>query len=72
MTAIERGDNSLAMDLASRWHGRGRARYAVTPRFSLSASDPMLASCAAVMADVDGRADGKRVSGRVRDALARG
>ena len=43
-----------AVDLASRWHGRGRARYAVTPRFSLSASDPMLAACAAVMAEVEG------------------
>ena len=33
----------------------GRARYAVTPRFSLSASDALLAACAAVLADVDGR-----------------
>jgi len=45
---------SEALDLASRWHGRGRARYAVTPRFSLSASDPMLAACAVVMAEVEG------------------
>ena len=43
-----------AVDLASRWHGRGRLRYAVTPRFSLSASDPVLAACGAVLADVDG------------------
>ncbi|UUZ57937.1 guanine deaminase [Nocardioides sp. B-3] len=43
-----------AVKLASRWHGTGRARYAVTPRFSLSASDPVLAACAAVMAEVDG------------------
>src|SRR5213595_2853554 len=29
-------------DLILRWHDRGRLRYAVTPRFSLSASDEML------------------------------
>ena len=33
-------------DLIARWHGRGRLRYAVTPRFSLSASDKMLDVCA--------------------------
>ena len=33
-------------DLIRRWHGRGRLRYAVTPRFSLSASDAMLDVCA--------------------------
>jgi guanine deaminase len=43
-----------ALDLASRWHGHGRLRYAVTPRFSLSASDPVLAACAAVLGEVDG------------------
>jgi guanine deaminase len=43
-----------AVELASRWHGRGRARYAVTPRFSLSASDAVLAACASVLADVEG------------------
>ncbi len=46
--------HSEAVDLASRWHGRGRARYAVTPRFSLSASDAVLAACASVMTDVEG------------------
>ncbi|WP_345042816.1 guanine deaminase [Georgenia daeguensis] len=35
--------------LVDRWHGRGRLRYAVSPRFSLSASDAMLESCAALM-----------------------
>ncbi|RYC04889.1 guanine deaminase [Nocardioides zhouii] len=43
-----------ALDLAQHWHGRGRLRYAVTPRFSLSASDPVLAACASVLAEVDG------------------
>jgi guanine deaminase len=40
--------------LADRWHGRGRSRYAVTPRFSLSCTDDLLASCAQLLADVDG------------------
>ncbi|MFC7361984.1 guanine deaminase [Nocardioides astragali] len=51
LTTPERA-HAEALDLATRWHGRGRLRYAVTPRFSLSASDPMLAACAAVMADI--------------------
>ncbi|GAA5148828.1 guanine deaminase [Nocardioides marinquilinus] len=41
-----------AVALAQRWHGTGRARYAVTPRFSLSAGDAMLESCGGVLADV--------------------
>jgi guanine deaminase len=32
--------------LIDRWHGKGRLRYAVTPRFSLSTSDEMLDVCA--------------------------
>ncbi len=35
--------------LIGRWHGRGRLRYAVTPRFSLSASDEMLDVCAQLL-----------------------
>ncbi len=31
--------------LIERWHGKGRLRYAVTPRFSLSASEPLLDVC---------------------------
>ena len=45
-------EESLA--LASRWQGRGRARYAVTPRFSLSAGPDLLAACADVMREVEG------------------
>ncbi len=41
-----------SVELAMRWHGSGRLRYAVTPRFSLSASDPILAACGAVMESV--------------------
>jgi guanine deaminase len=41
-----------ALRLAGRWHEVGRTRYAVTPRFSYSASDELLDSCAAVLKDV--------------------
>lgn len=40
--------------LVERWHGRGRLRYAVTPRFSLSASDALLDACAELAAAADG------------------
>jgi guanine deaminase len=40
--------------LANRWHGQGRNRYAVIPRFSLSSTDELLASCAALHAAVPG------------------
>jgi len=40
--------------LLDRWHGRGKLRYAVTPRFSLSASEPMLDSCAELLSTAEG------------------
>jgi guanine deaminase len=40
--------------LAQRWHGVGRNRYAVIPRFSLSSTDDLLASCAALHEEIDG------------------
>jgi guanine deaminase len=40
--------------LARRWHGRGRLRYAVTPRFSVSSTAPLLAACGAVAREVPG------------------
>jgi guanine deaminase len=40
--------------LAERWHGRGRLRYAVTPRFSVSCTDEMLESCGELAAQLDG------------------
>ena len=53
LTSAQKGyDEGRA--LAERWHGRGRNRYAVIPRFSLSCTEEMLASCAALLADVDG------------------
>lgn len=51
-TAQRAYDEGLA--LAGRWHGTGRNRYAVTPRFSGSSTDGLLASCAALHADVKG------------------
>jgi len=36
-------------DLILRWHDHGRLRYAVMPRFSLSASDEMLDACAQLL-----------------------
>jgi len=41
-------------ELLERWHGRGRLRYAVTPRFSLSCSDEMLEICGALMTAAPG------------------
>ncbi len=44
--------------LIERWHGAGdhdgRLRYAVTPRFSLSASEPLLDVCAELLGSADG------------------
>jgi guanine deaminase len=40
------------LQLAQRWHEVGRNRYAVIPRFSLSCSDDLLDSCAALLRDV--------------------
>jgi guanine deaminase len=51
-TAQRAYDEGLA--LANRWHGQGPARYAVIPRFALSCSDELLASCAALHAAVPG------------------
>jgi guanine deaminase len=53
LTTPEEGyDAGLA--LARRWHGKGRLRYAVTPRFSVSCTDEMLESCGALADAVDG------------------
>ena len=41
-------------ELVRRYHRRGRLLYAVTPRFALSASEPMLESCASLLAEHNG------------------
>jgi guanine deaminase len=40
------------LQLAKRWHGTGLARYAITPRFSLSSTEELLRACAALCRDV--------------------
>jgi guanine deaminase len=53
LTTPERAyTESLA--LAERWHGAGRNRYAVTPRFSLSCTDDLLAACRTMLDEVPG------------------
>ena len=42
------------LELATKWHGTGRNRYAVTPRFTLSCTEELLASCAALHRAVPG------------------
>jgi guanine deaminase len=42
-------EHSLA--LLERWHGHGRLRYAVTPRFSVSCTPEMLDACHALLRD---------------------
>jgi guanine deaminase len=41
-------------ELIDRWHGRGLLRYAVTPRFSASCSEAMLAACGDLAGDAEG------------------
>lgn len=38
--------------LADRWHNVGRLRYAITPRFSLSCTDELLAVCGQLNSDI--------------------
>jgi guanine deaminase len=38
-------------ELIRRWHGRGRIRYAVTPRFALSTTDAMLEVCGELLGE---------------------
>lgn len=44
LTTSERAEHE-SLQLIRRWHGRGRLRYAVTPRFAVSASGDLLAAC---------------------------
>lgn len=50
--------------LIDRWHGRGLLGYAVTPRFSLSASDALLEVCAELL----GRAEGVLFTSHVNES----
>lgn len=40
--------------LIEKWHGQGKQLYAVTPRFSLSASEGILDACAALLREFEG------------------
>ena len=51
LTSPERA-HAESVALAQKWHGVGRSRYAVTPRFSFSASEGILEACAAAAADI--------------------
>jgi guanine deaminase len=42
-------EESLA--LANKWHNKGRLRYAITPRFSVSCSEALLKTCQDLLAD---------------------
>lgn len=43
-----------SQQLIDRWHGKGRLRYAVTPRFSLSAGEELLAAGGQLVRDNSG------------------
>ncbi|MDX2971968.1 guanine deaminase [Kribbella solani] len=51
-TPVRAYAESLA--LSNRWHNVGRNRYAVTPRFSLSCTDDLLATCRELMDAIPG------------------
>ena len=38
-------------DLIGRWHGKGRQRYAVTPRFAITSTEEQLAAAGALLAE---------------------
>ncbi len=38
-------------DLIRRWHGKGRQRYAVTPRFAITSTEEQLAELGALLAE---------------------
>jgi guanine deaminase len=46
---------SAALDtteLYRRWHGKGRARYAITPRFAITSTEAQLAVCGQLLRDL--------------------
>ncbi|MCF2589190.1 guanine deaminase [Brevibacterium sp. UCMA 11752] len=53
LTSVERSV-SESQDLIDRWHGKGHLRYAVTPRFSFSAGQELLAAGGRLVADNPG------------------
>ncbi|GAA1537271.1 MULTISPECIES: guanine deaminase [Brevibacterium] len=53
LTSVERSV-SESQGLIDRWHGKGHLRYALTPRFSFSAGQELLAAGGQVVADNPG------------------
>ena len=45
-------DMRESMELYRQWHGRGRLRYAVTPRFAITSSEGQLQRCGELLADL--------------------
>lgn len=41
-------------ELYQRWHGKGRARYAITPRFAITSSEAQLRVCGDLLRDLPG------------------
>lgn len=39
-------------ELYHRWHGKGRARYAITPRFAITSSEAQLQACGQLLRDL--------------------
>jgi guanine deaminase len=54
LEVIPQAAYEASRELIERWHGRGRLRYAVTPRFSVSCSEAMLEVCARLHEEVEG------------------
>ncbi len=42
-----------SLDLIRSWHGKGKLRYAVTPRFTVSATSELLATCGRLLSVAD-------------------
>lgn len=53
LTSVEQSV-SESQDLIDRWHGNGRLRFAITPRFSFSAGEELLAAGGQLLADNPG------------------
>ncbi len=43
-----------SLELIATWHGKGKLRYAVTPRFTVSATPELLAACGQLLSGTDG------------------
>jgi guanine deaminase len=51
LLAPARNAIAATRDLIERWHGQGRQRYAVTPRFAVASTDAQLAAAGALLAE---------------------